>query len=127
MATPINLKDFPIKFDTTELFRPEKWDESYETIETVNQTEAGTDSTAITRFNKLTVSCEFSCTDEWKKTFLEFSKKLSFKLFYYDVETSAYVEKTVRMRNFRSGTEVHSDYITQSFGLYNVSFDLIEF
>ena len=44
MATPINLKDFPIKFDTTELFRPEKWDESYETIENVNQTEKITKS-----------------------------------------------------------------------------------
>lgn len=127
MATPRFLNDFPIKFDSTTLFKPEKWDESYSTIENVRQTEAGTDSISVTRFNKLNVSCEFSCTDVWAKFFLEYSKKLSFTLSIYDVETSAYVQKTVRMRNYKSGIEPNSEYVTSSFGLYNVSFDLIEF
>lgn len=126
-VTTSRLRDFPILFDTDELFRPEKWEESYETIETKNQTEAGTDSISVTRFGKLSVSCEFACTAEWKKTFLEYSRKLSFTLSFYDVENSTYVQKTVRMRNFKSTTEIHSDYVTESVGLYTVTFDLIEF
>ena len=57
------LKSYPIYFNTTELFRPEKWEESYEKVQNSFQSEAGTDLVINVRTGKLKVSCEFLCKD----------------------------------------------------------------
>ena len=121
------LKDYPIYFDTTELFRPEKWEESYEKIQNVFQSEAGTDLVVRVRSGKLKVSAEFRCTDDDFNTFQGFDAAASFTLKSYDVVTEAYKSRTVRMENLKGVVEPHSDYITASMGLYTVTFDLIEF
>ena len=46
-----------IKFNDEIIFEPESWEESSEVIESVNQTEAGTDQIAVTRYDKLSISC----------------------------------------------------------------------
>lgn len=121
------LKDYPIKFNGTEIPKPVKWLESYETRETVNETEAGTDSIVVTRYNKLSVSCEFACTDEWKAFFLAFSRMSTITVSIYDVELEDYTERTMRIRNLKPETEEKSEYVHSSNGLYNVTFDLIQF
>ena len=121
------LKTFPIYFDTTELFHPEKWEESFEKVQNVFQSEAGTDIVANVRTGKLHVSAEFRCTDTALATFLGFDAAGSFTLKSYDTATSAYKTRTVRMANLKSTVEIHSDYVTASTGLYTVTFDLIEF
>ena len=121
------LKSYPIYFNTTELFRPEKWEESYEKVQNSFQSEAGTDLVINVRTGKLKVSCEFLCKDTNLSVFRGFDALGSFKLKSYEVEDGAYRERTVRMENLKSSLNVHSDYITQSNGLYTVSFDLVEF
>jgi hypothetical protein len=68
-------KDYPIYFDDTKLFWPSKWQESYSVVETTNQTEAGTDQVIVTRYDKLSVSCEFKCSDAWAATFTSFPRQ----------------------------------------------------
>ena len=121
------LKDYLPKFNDSVLFKPEKWEESYETIEEINRTEAGTDSISITRKNKLTVACEFACTDEWKAFFLAYSRMNSITVSIYDTEVEDYSNHKMRIRNLKSNNEKDSEYVHKSNGLYNVSFDLIEF
>lgn len=121
------LNDYPIKFNDTALFRPEKWDTSYEKISTVKQSSAGTDMVLNTRTGKLKISAEFNCTDVWLKRFREFDAMGSFTLSLYDVVTEGYAVHTVRMENLKESMEVHSGHITVSNGLYVVSFDIIEF
>lgn len=123
----MRLKDYPIIFDETELFRPEKWEESKETIENTNVTEAGTDSVEIIRKGKRHISCEFACTDEWTAIFEEFYEQDEISVKYYGRKERGYVSVNMYMDNFKVGTEIHSDYVTQSIGLYSVTFDLIEF
>lgn len=121
------LKDYPTKFNDTELFRPGKWETAYEKIATVKQSEAGTDMVLKTRAGKLRVSAEFNCTDLWLKKFREFDAMGSFTLSLYDVVVGGYSTHTVRIENLKANLEVHSDHITVSNGLYVVSFDIIEF
>lgn len=119
--------DYPIKINGTDLFRPESWEVSTETVESTFQTEAGTDELVVTRYGKTTVSASFACTDTWLSTFKGWSESASLTVKYYDPSIPGYAEKTMRMRGFKSVMNVYSDYITESLGLYTVSFNLIEF
>ena len=121
------LKSYPIYFNTTELFRPEKWEETFEKIQNTFQSEAGTDLVIRVRSGKLKVSAEFACTDAWLKKFQEFDALASFSLKSYDAVSAGYKTRTVWIENLKSSVNPKSDYITASDGLYTVTFDLIEF
>jgi hypothetical protein len=120
-------KDFPIYFDDTKLFWPSKWQESYSVIETTKQTEAGTDQVIVTRYDKLSVSCEFKCSAAWASTFTNFRDKDSIAVRLYDLKTRDYKTRTMRIRNFKTAPEKNSEKLASSNGLYTVSFDLYEF
>ena len=75
----------------------------------------------------MTISCEFACTDEWKAFFKAYSRRRFFNVSFYDTELEDYVTKKMRLRNFKSDTEIYSDVETESVGLYNVTFNLIQF
>ena len=120
-------KDYPIYFDDTKLFWPSKWQESYSVVETTSQTEAGTDQVMVTRYDKLTVSCEFQCSARWASTFTNFRDKDSIEVKLYDLKTQDYRTRTMRIRNFKTGPEKNSEKLKSSNGLYSVSFDLYEF
>ena len=124
------LKDYPIIFNDgadTLIFQWEKWSESYSKVQTSNVSEAGTDLVSVTRTGKLSVSCEYACTSSALATFQAFSEKASFTLKKYDAVVNGYKDYTVRMENLKVDTERHGDYVTESTGLYTVSFDLVEF
>ena len=120
-------KDYPIYFDDTKLFWPSKWQESYSVIETTKQTEAGTDQVIVTRYDKLSVSCEFKCSAAWASTFTNFRDKDSIAVRLYDLKTRDYKTRTMRIRNFKTAPEKNSEKLASSNGLYTVSFDLYEF
>ena len=120
-------KDFPIYFDDTKLFWPSKWQESYSVIETTKPTEAGTDQVIVTRYDKLSVSCEFKCSAAWASTFTNFRDKDSIAVRLYDLKTRDYKTRTMRIRNFKTAPEKNSEKLASSNGLYTVSFDLYEF
>ena len=120
------LIDYPIKFNTTVLFKPEKWERKRNKVSNTNTSEAGTDLINLIRTNKLSISAEFACTSQWAAVFEGFSDMPSFSLFQYEPSVGGYKERTVRMENYSDGTEDLSEYVNSSVGLYNVSFDLIE-
>ena len=120
-------KDDPIYFDDTKLFWPSKWDEKYEVVETTNATEGGTDQVIVTRYDKLSVSCEFQCSDTWAATFAEFRDHDSIQVKCYDLKTRDYKTRTMRIRNFSPDRKEGSEKLRSTNGLYTVSFDLIEF
>ena len=77
---------YPTMFDSTEILSPTSWKESSNVIETVNQSEAGTDLIDVTRYDKLVVDASYKIAETyetggvgngWAKTFKEFMILLS--------------------------------------------------
>lgn len=121
------LKDYPIIFDQTELPKPEKWAEKYETVETVNETEAGTDQVLVARYGKLTVSAAFNCTSAMAQTFATFRDAGPISVQMYDLKDAAYKTRTMRIRGFSSTPVDHSEKVPDTNGLYEISFELKEY
>ena len=114
------------KFNNTTILRPINWAETSNVIESVQTSEAGTDVINVTRYDKLTINCEFGCSATWAKTFKEFSLLDSFTLTRYDVISGADENRTVRMRNYSQTLIKDSETITGQNGLYSITFDLEE-
>ena len=119
--------DFPIKFDLTEIPYPSTYSESRETIENSYTSEAGTDLLQVTRYNKRTWTMGFKCLENLAKTLESFSDKDSFTLTFYDNQTESLSTATVSMRGFTKTLIPKSETITYCNGLYNISFNLLEF
>lgn len=114
------------KFNDTAILRPLSWSETSNVIESVTTSEAGTDIINVVRYDKLTISCEFGCSDAWAKTFKSFSLLNSFTLTRYDVISETDETRTVRMRNYSQSLVKDSERVSASNGLYSVTFDLEE-
>ena len=117
----------PIKFDKEEIFEPASWEEVSEVIERVNETEAGTDQIAVTRYDKLSVSCAFQCSSVWGKKFKEYSQRDEIAVSIYDVIEDGYKVRRMRIRNFKMSLLGNSWKTPNTSGLWNVSFSLQEF
>ena len=117
----------PVKFDDEVIFEPETWDESSEVIESVNTTEAGTDQIAVTRYDKLSVSCSYQCSSVWLKKFKEYSQRDSIAVSIYDAITEDYKVRIMRIRNFKVSLVDNSWLTLGTHGLWSVSFTLEEF
>lgn len=120
------LADYPMYFDEDEILRPTDWSEKFEVVESVNQTEAGTDIHVVTRYDKMTAEATFYVTDKWAKLFKQYSKKPSFTLKKYDVLTEDYEERQVVLRGLSIERLQKSEKIAVSNGLYAVAFSLEE-
>ena len=118
---------YPIKFDLTEIPYPSTYSESRETIENSYTSEAGTDLLQVTRYGKRTWTMGFKCLESLAKTLESFSDKDSFTLTFYDTQTESLSTATVRMRGFTKTLIPKSETITYCNGLYNISFNLLEF
>ena len=121
------MKDFPPCINTIQLPFPHSWKETSNVVETVNKTEAGTDQVDVVRYDKLTISCEFGCDNTLVATLKGFAKLGSLSVKYYDAETDAYKERTMRMRKFAQSFVDGSHTLDGVRGVWKVSFDLEEF
>ena len=124
--------NYPIYFDTTQILSPHSWEEKSNVVETVNETEAGTDQIDVTRYDKLSVSVSYAIAESedgggWAKILKGFSKYNSFTLKRYDILLGGYEERTVRMRNFSANLKPKSDYLPAVNGVWEISFTLEEF
>ena len=117
----------PIMFDDEVIFEPQSWEEVSEVIENVNETEAGTEQTSVTRYDKLSVSCSFMCSSLWAKKFKEYSMKDEIAVSLYDVIDEAYKVRAMRIRDFKMSLVDHSWKTPNTNGLWEVSFSLREF
>lgn len=123
-----NYNDFPIKINNTPIPVPIEWSENSLVVENANTTEAGTDVIDVLRVDKLTVTASFDVSSSWLSTFKGWANStsaLSVKI--YDPVTEAYVERSMRIRNFINNLVKDSDKTSGTIGLWNVTFDLIEF
>lgn len=117
----------PIKFNDENIFEPESWEESSEVIESISSTEAGTDQIAVTRYDKLSISCSFNCSHRWTKKFKEYSKMDYINVSIYDHIDCVYKTHTMRIRDFRISLVQSSWQTPGTNGLWQVSFTLLEF
>ena len=120
------LADYPYKFDNTAIDFPLTWTETVNTIEDVQRTEAGTDIIILTRTNKLSVSVTAKVSSTKLAFYDTYSKKKSFTLSRYDANAGAYDTRTVRMRNYSRSLVRHSEDLSVSYGVWNISYTLEE-
>lgn len=122
------LNDFPVKINNTPIPVPIEWSENSEVVENAMTTEAGTDVVDVLRVDKLTVTASFDVSSVWLATFKGWANSTSaLAVKIYDPVTDAYVERSMRIRNFVSNLVQNSDNTSGTIGLWNVTFDLIEF
>lgn len=123
-----NLNTYPVTINSTAIPVPISWNETAEVVENVNTTEAGTDVVDILRTDKLTVNASFNVSSSWLATFKGWANSTSaLTVKIYDAVTDAYVTRYMRIRNFTNNLVENSDKTSGTIGLWNVTFDLIEF
>lgn len=125
------LNTYPTLFNNVPILSPHSWSESSEVVETVNETEAGTDQLDITRFDKLTISASYAVAEceaggSWAKLFKQFSKQNSITVKRYDILEEGYEERTMYMRSFTANLVAKSDYLPSVNGVWEISFTLKE-
>lgn len=124
----VQLKDYPIKFNTTSLPFPTSWKQSHNKIQSVLQSEGGDDLVQRVRVDKLHIDAQFVFADDtWVKFFSQYDKLESFTLYQYSPESSGYEQRTVRMEGFSYGQRRKSEVLTAVTGIWEVSFTLEEF
>lgn len=121
------LSQYPILFNNTAIPWPDSWDEDYETIETVMETEAGTDQVAVIRSDKLSASASFSCSSLWAGKFKAWSLADAVQVSLYDPAARAYSARLMRIRGYKQKLVRYSEKTPYTQGLWTVSFDLEEF
>ena len=123
-----SLNTYPVQINGTDLPVAVSWNETAEVVENVNTTEAGTDIVDIMRVDKLRVTASYDCSSDWVKTFKNWANATSsLTVKIYDPVTEGYLTRYMRIRNFISNLVQHSDKNSGTIGLWNVSFDLVEF
>jgi hypothetical protein len=120
------LSEYPIYFNNVKIPFGITHNASYNTVENVSESEAGTDMVDVVRYDKLTLSLSYKLTSDFVKVIRAFSKMRTFELKMYDTIEEGYVTRTVRMRNYKENKVRKSARISVSNGLWEVSFDLLE-
>lgn len=127
MATIPILKNYPIKINTTAIPFSGSMNENYDTIESVNTSEAGTDIVQTQRLGKLTLKISYKILSSWIATFEGWAFDNTYKtVSIFDFTTGAYKDRQMRMRNYKKNLVKHSEDLTATTGIWEVSFDLIE-
>ena len=121
------LKDYPLYFGDEKIPFPKRWEEQYDTIETVNQTEAGTDQVLVVRYGKLTVSAQFNCSSRWAAKFASYRDAGPLQVKGYDIKAQDYEVRTMRIRDFHSALVEDSKSTPGTTGLYTITFSLEEY
>lgn len=121
------LTSYPILLDNVTLPFPSGWAEKYDVVETVNQTEAGTDSIEVQRYDKLSVSVSTTCVSSLATSLAGLRDKNVIVLKMYDLKTNAYKERNVRIRDFSAKLVKQSQKLSVTDGVWKISFKLEEF
>jgi hypothetical protein len=123
-----NLNTYPTKINNITIPVPIAWNEISEVVENAMTTEAGTDVIDVMRVDKLTVNASFNVSSAWLSTFKDWSKSTSaLTVQIYDAVSGAYVSRNMRIRNFNYSLVQNSDRTSGTIGLWELTFDLIEF
>lgn len=119
---------YPILFDETEIKpSPVSWIRTYDNVEEINTTENGIDDIEMIRRGKSTISCVFQCSSAWASKFAVFNQEPMLDVKFYDTATKGYITLAMRMEDFNEELVRHSGTIDGTHGLYNISFNLVEY
>lgn len=118
---------YPIKIDGTAIPWPKKWEESPENVENENTTEGGKDVVDKVRVDKLSIKVTIGCTADWAKFFKQKSLLDSVTVKRFDIITEAYEERTMRIKKYKNELENGSHKVGVTNGIWEVSFELVEF
>lgn len=121
------MQDFQLMFDNDVMPWPSTWNENSDVIETVSQTEAGTQQTEVVRYDRLKVQVGYNVTDVIAKKLKEYSKQDSIAVKYYDIETDDYKTRNMRIRSFSASLKKDSNALLYVRGVWAISFTLEEF
>ena len=121
------LQSYPIKINGTAIYNPEGYSESSDVVETVNESESGTDIIILTRKDKLTISLSFRCSSYFKAILEGYRNTEPLSVQVYDATEDGYKTRSMRIRNYTC-TLVQDSWKTRNTnGLYEISFDLVEY
>ena len=128
VVTPTSLSEFPTYMNGTALSYFPEVENSSNVVENVNQSEGGRDIVQVVRADKLSSSFSLVLADFSEVQFYyQLSLLDSFVFKQYSPLLNNYVEKTVRLRDFKYKNKKHSDVLDSVIGVWEVSFTLLEF
>ena len=128
VVTPTSLSEFPTYMNGTALSYFPEVENSSNVVENVNQSEGGRDIVQVVRADKLSSSFSLVLADFSEVQFYyQLSLLDSFVFKQYSPLLNDYVEKTVRLRDFKYKNKKHSDVLDSVIGVWEVSFTLLEF
>lgn len=120
------LSEYPIKIENVAIPFPSEWTENSNVVENTGRSEAGTDISIVTRYDKLSIRCRFTVLSEWAQKFKQWSFMDVLALTRYEPSTGEYDVRTVRIRNFSASLKRNSHKLKVTNGVWEVSFVLEE-
>lgn len=125
----MKLRDYPIYINNEKVaMEPTSWSETNEIVEASNTTEAGVDIVDVKRVNKLSISAGFNVSSVWLAKFSAWSRALSpLVVRIYDATAGDYVSRNMRIRNFSYNYVANSSNTSATVGLWEITFNLLEF
>lgn len=126
--TPTRLKDFPYMINNTAIPFPTSVEDSREVKENVNESETGKDILQIRRVGKRSLAYTYRLLGDWIPTFESWADSttaLTVKI-YDSTQQNGYIEKSMRMRDFRKSLVKNSADLYGIMGIWDISFTLIE-
>lgn len=109
-----------LTFESMSIPNPDSFSIDYENIENVAQSEAGTDMSIVTRLQKRTFTCTFSCTSTWLSEFNTLCGLSSGTLVYLGESI------TCRARITNAAMQPYSEYADRTNGLWTLSVTFTE-
>lgn len=121
------LSEHPILFDGSAVPWPQSWAEDNAPVESVFQTEGGTDQIIIKRRNKATIAWASNCNSALKARYEAYRDQNSIAVSTWNPSANAYTVRQMRMRGWKAEMVKDSDRTARTMGLWVVSFTLEEF
>ena len=123
------LTSYPTMFNSTQIPKPDSWEETVEKVVNNFQTESGHRATIVVRSHRLKASGTWTVSSKWLKTFQEFLILNSFTMKLYTAIDQARDDYTVSIQedSFRYELIKGSERVAGTDGLYRLSFDIEEF
>lgn len=109
-----------LSFNSVSIPNPKDFNIKFQNIETVRQSEAGTDLGIVTRLQKRTFNCSFDCTSTWLAQFKAMCSLTSGTLLYQSESI------TCRARITSQKLAKNSEFTARTEGLWTISVSFTE-
>lgn len=123
------LSSYPTTINNEVIPYPDTWEENPKKKSNTFETEAGGIQKIITRTSRLCVSCSFTVTSRWLKKFIGYRDANSLTVSIYDAKNEVMTSHTMFIDDDSFVYERIKDsrYVTNTNGLYKLSFDMEAF